>query len=160
MSYVKMVVHLAVKLFCPFRKSLPLDALLFVFFRVQVVCSFYHLVYVSLFGFIFQISILKMMRLPCLETRFLNRQFLLRGRSSAANIYTLSKSFQIVQATQELDSREEKVDDTLYNGLLSSNRACLAESTHPRKRLQAKSLLKKALQHCKQCQEKDNSYSF
>ena len=90
-----------------------------------------------------------------------NRQHILRGRSSAAaNIYTLSKSFQIVQATQELDSREEKVDDTLYNGLLSSNRACLAESTHPRKHLQAKSLLKKALQHCKQCQEKDNSYSF
>jgi LAO/AO transport system kinase len=107
-----------------------------------------------------------MMRLPFLETRFLNRQFLLRGRSSAANIYTLSKTFQIVQATQELDSREENVVDTLYNGLLSSNRACLAqsitltESTHPRKRLQARSLLKKALQHCKQCQEKDNSYSF
>ena len=106
-----------------------------------------------------------MMRLPFLETRFLNRQFLLRGRSSAANIYTLSKSFQIVQATQELDSREENVVDTLYNGLLSSNRACLAqsitltESTHPRKRLQARSLLK-PLQHCKQCQEKDNSYSF
>ena len=78
-----------------------------------------------------------MMRLPFLETRFLNRQYVLRGRSSAASIYTLSKSFQIVQATQELDSREEKVVDTLYNGLLSSNRACLAESTHPRKRLQA-----------------------
>ena len=82
-----------------------------------------------------------MLRLPFLETRFLNRQYVLRGRSSAANIYTLSKSFQIVQATQELDSREENVVDTLYNGLLSSKRACLAqsitltESTHPRKRL-------------------------
>ena len=107
-----------------------------------------------------------MMRLPFLETRFLNRQYVLRGRSSGATIYTLSKSFQIVQTTQELDSREENVVDTLYNGLLSSNRACLAqsitltESTHPRKRLQARSLLKKALKHCKQCQEKDNSYSF
>ena len=78
-----------------------------------------------------------MMRLPFLETRFLNRQYVLRGRSSGATIYTLSKSFQIVQTTQELDSREENVVDTLYNGLLSSNRACLAqsitltESTHP-----------------------------
>ncbi|EFX68819.1 hypothetical protein DAPPUDRAFT_301249 [Daphnia pulex] len=89
------------------------------------------------------------------------------GRTSVKNIHTLSRSFQIVvQSSQELDSREEDVVDTLYNGLLSSNRACLAksitltESTHPRKRLQARSLLKKALQHCKQCQQHDNSFSF
>ena len=62
--------------------------------------------------------------------------------------------------------REQNVVNSLYNGLLSSNRACLAqsitltESTHPRKCLQARSLLKKALQDCKQCQERDNSYSF
>ena len=85
------------------------------------------------------------------------------GRQQRISTDHLSKLFQIVQATQELDSREENVVDTLYNGLLSSNRACLAqsitltESTHPRKRLQARSLLKKPLQHCKQCQEKDNS---
>ncbi len=82
------------------------------------------------------------------------------GRQQRISTDRLSKLFQIVQATQELDSREENVVDTLYNGLLSSNRACLAqsitltESTHPRKRLQAGSLLKKPLQHCKQFQEK------
>jgi hypothetical protein len=102
--------------------------------------------------------------------KILNGQNILTGRSgrtSVKNIHTLSRSFQIVvQSSQELDSREENVVDTLYNGLLSSNRACLAksitltESTHPRKRLQARSLLKKALQHCKQCQQNDNSFSF
>lgn len=110
---------------------------------------------------------IKMLRLSFSQTyKILNGQNILRCRSSAASIYSLSKSFQIVQATQELDSRETNVVDSLYNGLLSSNRACLAqsitltESTHPRKRLQARSLLKKALQHCKQCQQKENSYSF
>ncbi|XP_046642451.1 methylmalonic aciduria type A homolog, mitochondrial-like [Daphnia pulicaria] len=102
--------------------------------------------------------------------KILNGQNILTGRSgrtSVKNIHTLSRSFQIVvQSSQELDSREENVVDTLYNGLLSSNRACLArsitltESTHPRKRLQARSLLKKALQHCKKCQQNDNSFSF
>ncbi len=75
--------------------------------------------------------------------KILNGQNILTGRSgrtSVKNINTLSRSFQIVvQSSQELDSREESVVDTLYNGLLSSNRACLAksitltESTHPRK---------------------------
>ena len=107
------------------------------------------------------------MRLPFLRHDFWIDSFYYGvGRQQRISTDRLSKLFQIVQATQELDSREENVVDTLYNGLLSSNRACLAqsitltESTHPRKRLQARSLLKKALQHCKQCQEKDNSYSF
>ncbi len=99
--------------------------------------------------------------------KILNVQSILTGRTSVKNIHiTLSKSFQIAQSSQELDNREGNVVDTLYNGLLSSNRACLAksitltESTHPRKRLQARSLLKKALQHCKQCQQNNNSFSF
>ena len=57
-----------------------------------------------------------MLRLPFLETRFLNRQYVLRiyGVGRQQRVSTLSRnSFKIVQATHELDSREEKVVDTL-----------------------------------------------
>jgi len=55
-----------------------------------------------------------------------------------------------------LDVREKHEVDRLYSGLVSSNRACLAqsitliESTHVRKRLQSRLLLSKALQYCKE----------
>ena len=133
-----------------------------------------HLVYVSLINSVVKpatkllvVSVIKMLRTFFSEAyNIQNVKSILRGSPSVKSIYTSSKSFQIVPALQELDRREEKVVDTLFNGLLSSNRACLAksitltESTHPRKRLQARSLLKKALQHCKQCQQNNNSYSF
>ena len=54
-----------------------------------------------------------------------------------------------------LDDSENLTVNQLYQGLISSNRACLArsitliESTHPRKRQQAQLLLSKALQHLK-----------
>ena len=63
---------------------------------------------------------------------------------------------QFLQLQPELDVREKHEVDRLYNGLVSSNRACLAqsitliESTHVRKRLQSRLLLSKALQYCKE----------
>lgn len=54
-----------------------------------------------------------------------------------------------------LNEEENLVVDRLFKGLISSKRACLAqsitliESTHPRKRLQAKLLLSKALNHAR-----------
>lgn len=62
--------------------------------------------------------------------------------------------FTYQQPDLELDSREIREVDRLYNGLVYSNRACLAqsitliESTHARKRLQSRLLLSKALQYC------------
>ena len=75
-------------------------------------------------------------------------------RFSVSSLHT-SKVLQTT-TLPELDSSEVNVVDKLYSGLLSSNRACLAqsitliESTHARKRLQAQLLLQKALQYCKQ----------
>lgn len=91
---------------------------------------------------------------------------LLRCWSSSGSLYTTPKPNQTAQSSQELNTQEKSVVDKLFNGLLSSNRACLAqsitltESTHPRKRLQARLLLRKALQHCKQCQEENKTVSF
>jgi len=64
-----------------------------------------------------------------------------------------------------LDDKEKLVVDRLYQGLISSKRSCLAqsitliESTHPRKRLQAKSLLTKALNHARTKLESEESTS-
>lgn len=67
-----------------------------------------------------------------------------------------------------LNDSENFAVDRLFNGLLSSNRASLAqsitliESTHARKRLQAQELLRRSLQHCKQSlnQSHDSPISF
>lgn len=91
---------------------------------------------------------------------------ILRCWSSSGNPYAAPKPHQIYQSPQELNAQEKNVVDKLFNGLLSSNRACLAqsitltESTHPRKCLQARLLLRKALQHCKKCQEENKSFNF
>ena len=67
----------------------------------------------------------------------------------------------------DLTLNEKDTVDTLFNGLVQSNRASLAqsitlvESTHPRKRLQAKLLLSKALHHCSRSSGTSNqSLSF
>ncbi|KZS13707.1 Methylmalonic aciduria type A protein, mitochondrial [Daphnia magna] len=91
---------------------------------------------------------------------------ILRCWSSSGSPYAAPKPHQICQSPQELNAQEKNVVDKLFNGLLSSNRACLAqsitltESTHPRKCLQARLLLRKALQHCKKCQEENKSFNF
>ncbi|XP_032795708.2 methylmalonic aciduria type A protein, mitochondrial [Daphnia magna] len=91
---------------------------------------------------------------------------ILRCWSSSGSPYAAPKPHQIYQSPQELNAQEKNVVDKLFNGLLSSNRACLAqsitltESTHPRKCLQARLLLRKALQHCKKCQEENKSFNF
>lgn len=91
---------------------------------------------------------------------------ILRCWSSSGSPYAAPKPQKIYQSLQELNAQEKNVVDKLFNGLLSSNRACLAqsitltESTHPRKCLQARLLLRKALQHCKKCQEENKSFNF
>ncbi|KAK4014426.1 hypothetical protein OUZ56_026949 [Daphnia magna] len=91
---------------------------------------------------------------------------ILRCWSSSGSPYAAPKPHQIYQSPQELNAQEKNVVDKLFNGLLSSNRACLAqsitltESIHPRKCLQARLLLRKALQHCKKCQEENKSFNF
>lgn len=78
--------------------------------------------------------------------------------SPSAKLFTASKSFQI----PDLNRQEREVVDKLFNGLCTSNRACLAqsitliESTHARKKLQARELLQKALHYCKTNQTEEN----
>ncbi|KAI9552841.1 hypothetical protein GHT06_020723 [Daphnia sinensis] len=85
---------------------------------------------------------------------------------SSSSPYAAAKPHQLHQSPQELNAQEKNVVEKLFSGLLLSNRACLAqsitltESTHPRKCLQARLLLRKALQHCKKCQEENKSYNF
>lgn len=71
-----------------------------------------------------------------------------------------------IQTQPGLNIQEARIVDNLFNGLLSSNRASLAqsitliESTHTRKRLQARALLSKALQHQKNQLDLKFSTSF
>lgn len=71
-----------------------------------------------------------------------------------------------IQTQPGLNIQEGKIVDKLFDGLLSSNRASLAqsitliESTHTRKRLQARALLSKALQHQKNQLDLESSTSF
>ena len=66
-----------------------------------------------------------------------------------------------------LNDQEKRIVDRLYNGLVNSDRASLAqsitliESTNSRKRLQAQVLLSKALMHCRnQLHKGSGEYSF
>lgn len=109
----------------------------------------------------------KMLKFSFYEVRKIPKGLnILRCWSSSGSPYAAPKPHQIYQSPQELNAQEKNVVDKLFNGLLSSNRACLAqsitltESIHPRKCLQARLLLRKALQHCKKCQEENKSFNF
>lgn len=86
-----------------------------------------------------------------------------RPSSSSSTIY--SSLVENPAHQPALDIQEKQVVDRLFNGLTTSHRASLAksitliESFHPRKRLQARLLLSKALQHCKKCLEVDGPSS-
>ena len=82
--------------------------------------------------------------------------FFHRSRILPRFLTTSVNTSKISQFQPELDTREKQEVDRLYNGLVSSNRACLAqsitliESTNVRKRLQSRFLLSKALHYCKE----------
>jgi hypothetical protein len=105
-------------------------------------------------------------------------KFISQYGSCAALFRTELKHFRLLENAQRhfvgasaykigLNDQEKCVVDRLYNGLVNSDRASLAqsitliESTNSRKRLQAQVLLSKALMHCRNQLHKGSSeYSF
>ena len=86
--------------------------------------------------------------------------------SYIANFVTTSNAlFQRSQPQPDLNCQEKAVVNKLFSGLVASDRACLSqaitliESTHPRKRLQAKLLLNNALHLCKKQHEENKMHA-